>query len=75
MATMNEQVLVQTQLLLRGAAEGNPTLRSGMKHSAHRDIHAALLARDVGALQVALEAHYRYADDRLFAGLELAGEH
>jgi len=75
MATINEQMLVQTQLLLRSAAAGNPTLRSVMKHSAHRDIHAALLARDVRALQATLEAHYRYADDRLFAGLELAGEH
>ena len=74
MAAINEQMLVQTQLLLRSAAEGNTTLQSGMKHSAHRDIHAALSARDNASLRAALEAHYRYAKERLFAGLEVRGE-
>lgn len=70
MAAMNEQMLLQTQLLLRSAAEGNPTLQGGMRHSAHRDIHAALLAHDAAALRTAIEVHYRYAEERLFAGPE-----
>lgn len=70
MAAIEDQMLTQTMLLLRTAAEGNPTLRTAIDPRVHRDIHAALLARDpVGAL-AAVDAHYRLAVQRLFAGLE-----
>jgi DNA-binding GntR family transcriptional regulator len=70
MTAIEDQMLAQTALLLRSAAEGNPTLRTGIRRSAHRDVLAALLARDAEATRRALEAHYRYAEERLFPGLE-----
>ncbi|MCC6222049.1 MAG: GntR family transcriptional regulator [Thermoleophilia bacterium] len=73
MSAIEEQMLAQTALLLRTAAEANPTLRSELRPAAHRDIHAALLERDLGRARVAIEAHYRYAEERLFAGLDRAG--
>jgi DNA-binding GntR family transcriptional regulator len=66
MTTISEQMLTQTMLLLRTAARYNPTLRSTMRPEAHRDILAALLARDEPAARAAVEAHYRYAEERLF---------
>ncbi len=69
MSAMHDQMLTQTMLLLRTAAEGNPALRSGMEPWVHRDIHAALLARDEPRARAAIEAHYAYAEERLFAGL------
>jgi len=68
MAVIYDQMLAQTLLLLRTTAEGNPTLRRGMRRSAHRDMLAALAARDEAKARAAIEAHYRYAEDRLFAG-------
>jgi DNA-binding GntR family transcriptional regulator len=70
MSAIEEQMLAQTTLLLRTAAEGNPTLRTGIERSAHRDILDALLARDAGLTRRTLAAHYRYAQERLFAGLD-----
>jgi DNA-binding GntR family transcriptional regulator len=64
-----EQMLSQTQLLVRSAAAMNPSLRRAMRRSAHRDIHDALLARDVERARTAIVDHYAYAEDRLFAGL------
>ena len=69
METIYEQMLTQTMLLLRTAAEGNPTLRSEMRPSVHRDILAGLRARDPARVESALEAHYRYAEERLFGAL------
>jgi DNA-binding GntR family transcriptional regulator len=69
MAAIEDQMLAQTALLLRSAAEANPTLRTGIRRTAHRDILAALLARDAEASRRALESHYRYAEERLFPGL------
>jgi DNA-binding GntR family transcriptional regulator len=66
MAAIYEQMLTQTMLLLRTAAEGNPALRSSLRRSAHRDILQALLARDGPRARTAIEAHYRYAEERLF---------
>jgi DNA-binding GntR family transcriptional regulator len=68
MATISEQMLTQTMLLLRTAARYNPTLRSTMRPEAHRGIVAALLARDEQSARAAIEAHYRYAEERLFPG-------
>ena len=73
MAAMQDQMLTQTALLLRTAAEGNPTLRTGIKRSAHRDIYEALLAREPERTRAAIEAHYRYAEERLYAGLPSPG--
>lgn len=65
-SAIEEQMLTQTMLLLRTAAESNPTLRTAIEPSVHRDIHEALLARDDGRAQEAVEAHYRTATERLF---------
>jgi DNA-binding GntR family transcriptional regulator len=64
-----EQMLSQTQLLVRSAAAMNPSLRLAMRRSAHRDIHDALMARDADRAQRAIGDHYAYAEERLFAGL------
>jgi DNA-binding GntR family transcriptional regulator len=69
MAAVYDQMLTQTMLLLRTAAATNPMLRTGIKRFAHRDIYDALLARDTERTRVAVEAHYRYAEERLFSGL------
>ena len=68
-AAIEEQMLTQTMLLLRTAAERNPTLRTAIDPSVHRDIHAAIVARDPDRARRAVEAHYRTAEQRLFAGL------
>jgi DNA-binding GntR family transcriptional regulator len=70
LAAMYEQMLAQTSLLLRTAAETTPTLRSGMRRSAHQDIVDALLARDGRRAEHALAAHYAYARERLFGALD-----
>jgi DNA-binding GntR family transcriptional regulator len=59
-------MLTQTMLLLRTAARYNPTLRTTMRPEVHRSIVAALLARDERSAQETIEAHYRYAEERLF---------
>jgi DNA-binding GntR family transcriptional regulator len=69
MAAIYDQMLSQTMLLLRTAAEANPTLRTGIEPAVHRDLWNALLARDAERTRLALEAHYRYAEERLYAGL------
>lgn len=66
MAAVYDHMLTQTMLLLRTAAEGNPTLRSGLRRSAHRDILEALVGRDEERARAAIEEHYRYAEERLF---------
>jgi DNA-binding GntR family transcriptional regulator len=70
MAAINDQMLTQTAHLLRTAAEANPTLQTTIRPSAHRDILDALAARDDQRVRQAIEAHYRYAEERLFPGLE-----
>lgn len=69
MATTYEHMLSQNTHLLRTAAEANPTLRSGIEPRVHRDIVAALVARDEAAADAAIDAHYRLAEERLFAQL------
>jgi DNA-binding GntR family transcriptional regulator len=72
MSATYEQMLAQTLLLLRTAGSANARLRSDMPPAIHRELHAALLAGDVGAAVEALDRHYRHAEDRLFAGLDPA---
>lgn len=69
MNAIGDQMLTQTMLLLRTAATDNPALRSDMRPAAHRAILAALLDRDEAAARAAIEAHYRYAEERLFPGV------
>jgi len=69
MSVIYGQMLTQTAHLLRTAAEGNPTLQTAIRPSAHRDILGALRRRDADAAREAIEAHYRYAEERLFPGL------
>ncbi|HEY6775643.1 MAG TPA: GntR family transcriptional regulator [Thermoleophilaceae bacterium] len=73
MATMYEQMLTQTMLLLRTASLENPALRTDLRRAAHRDILQALIDRDEAAARAALEAHYRYAEERLFPGVTVRG--
>lgn len=63
-----EQMLSQTQLLVRTAVAENPTLRHALRRSAHREIHEALLGRDPEAAARAIVGHYRYAELRLYPG-------
>jgi DNA-binding GntR family transcriptional regulator len=69
MTAINGQMLTQTAHLLRTAAEGNPTLQSTLRSEAHRDILAGLADRDLERSVAAIRAHYRYAEERLFPGL------
>ena len=69
MSVIYGQMLTQTAHLLRTAAEGNQTLQTAIRPSAHRDILDALRRRDPIASREAIEAHYRYAEERLFPGL------
>ena len=73
MAVMYEQMLTQTMLLLRSAALENPSLRTDLRRAAHRDILRALLDRDEAAARAAIEAHYRYAEERLFPDVTVRG--
>lgn len=73
MATMYEQMLTQTMLLLRTASLENPALRTDLRRAAHCDILQALIDRDEAAARAALEAHYRYAEERLFPGVTVRG--
>jgi DNA-binding GntR family transcriptional regulator len=61
-----EQMLSQTQLLVRSAALVNPRLRLGLRRSAHREILDAVRGRDVDAARRAIAEHYAYAEERLF---------
>lgn len=73
MATMYEQMLTQTMLLLRTAALENPSLRTDLRRAAHRDIQRALRDRDEATARAAIEAYYRYAEERLFPGVTVRG--
>lgn len=70
MAAIYDRMLTQTAHLLRTAAEANPTLQTTIRPSAHRDILDALAARSADRAREAIEAHYSYAEERLFPGLE-----
>jgi len=70
LAAAYEQMAAQTRLLAVGAADVNPRLRRALRPSAHRDIIAALAARDPAAVRAAVIAHYAYARERLIPGGE-----
>jgi len=67
MIGINETMLAQTGLLLRTAAEANPTLRSDLDRPVHQAMLDALRARDTRRAAEAIEEHYHYAEERLFA--------
>lgn len=69
-----EQMLSQTQLLVRTAEQVNPRLRLGLRRSAHRDILGAITAREVSHSRSAIAEHYLYARERLFSGYARGGE-
>ncbi len=71
MTEIYDTMLAQTALLLRTAAEANPTLRSDLDRPVHRAILDALQSRDLRRAREAVEEHYRYAEERLFA--QIAG--
>lgn len=61
-----EQLLSQTQLLIRTAEQVNPRLGAPLRPSAHRDILAAIASRQIVASRDTIEEHYVYARERLF---------
>jgi DNA-binding GntR family transcriptional regulator len=67
LAASYDNMLTQNMLLLRTAAVANPRLQSGIEPRVHRDIYEALRARDEVAAVTAVDAHYRVAEERLFA--------
>ena len=74
MADINETMLTQSAVLLRLAAEVNPTLRSNLDRPVHQELVNALRARDLERAQRAVVAHYRYAEERLFAQFAATSE-
>jgi len=62
----------QTVLLMRAAED--PAVRLVPAPALHRDILAALLARDVPAAEAAVVAHFRFTEDRLYRGAGDAAE-
>ena len=74
LVTIYGQMLTQTMLLLRTAAAASPALRTVIHRDVHRDILDALNARDDRRAQAAIERHYRTAEERLFAGLEVRAQ-
>ncbi|MFO1539177.1 MAG: GntR family transcriptional regulator [Chloroflexota bacterium] len=58
LAAAYAQMAAQTRLLAVGAADVNLRLRRALRPSAHRDISAALAARDAAAVRAAVVAHY-----------------
>lgn len=67
LAAMYEQMLTTTSLLLRTAAQTSPGLREPMDPEVHRRIVSALEIRKFDQVRAAVEDHYRYAHERLFA--------
>ena len=66
-----EQMLSQTQLLLRTSAITNPLLELAPRRSAHRSIVQALLARSSDRAQAAVVRHYAYGTQRLIIRLTI----
>lgn len=67
MLDINETMLIQSAVLLRTAAEANPTLQSDLDRPVHQEMLDALHARDLRRAHDAVMEHYRYAEERLFA--------
>lgn len=64
-----EQMLTQTMVLLRSAAEVDAAHRTKAAPSAHRAILSALIERDAAEAALAVSSHYRYAEERVFGAL------
>jgi len=67
LSAIYDTMLSQTALLLRAAAAVNPTLRSEMERPVHWALLDSLVGRDHDRVRVAIDGHYRYAEERLFA--------
>ena len=63
-----EQMLAQTQLLVRTAEHVNPRLRLCLRRSAHPDILGAITAREVSHSRSAIAEHHLYARERPCSG-------
>ena len=62
-----DQLASQTELLMRTALTTRASLAWTPPPGLHREIAAAIAARDVRAAVEAVDAHYQYTEDRLFA--------
>jgi DNA-binding GntR family transcriptional regulator len=67
---INQQMLNQTMVLLRTAAEVDAAHRTKATPAAHRDILTALIGRETAQAEIAVASHYRYAEERVFGALE-----
>ena len=73
MADINEAMLTQSAVLLRLAAEVNATLRSDLDRPVHQELVDAIRDRDLERARRAVVAHYRWAEERLFAQFAATG--
>jgi DNA-binding GntR family transcriptional regulator len=67
MMTIYDQLMLQTELLIRTALEVNPTLRWSPPRPVHRDIYKGLVARDAERARQAVKNHYLHTKERLVA--------
>ncbi len=73
MADINDAMLTQSAVLLRLAAEVNATLRSDLDRPVHQELVDAIRDRDLERARRAVVAHYRWAEERLFAQFAATG--
>lgn len=65
MITIYDQLMLQTELLIRSALDVNPTLRWSPPRPVHRDIYRGLVARDGERAREAVKNHYVHTKERL----------
>jgi DNA-binding GntR family transcriptional regulator len=73
MITIYDQLMLQTELLIRSALDVNPTLRWSPPQPVHRDIYRALVARDVDRAREAVKNHYVHTKERLVSQVNRLG--
>ncbi len=73
MLTMYDQLMLQTEMLIRSALDVNPTLRWSPPRPVHRDIYKALAARDGQRAREAVKNHYVHTKERLVSQVNRAG--
>jgi len=73
MVTIYDQLMLQTELLIRSALDVNPTLRWSPPQPVHRDIYRALVARDADRAREAVKNHYVHTKERLVSQVNRLG--
>jgi GntR family transcriptional regulator of gluconate operon len=70
LATVYEQMVHQTVLLLVSASETDATIRGAPLRGVHQAMADAIVARDIDLAITAVQEHYKYTRSRLFTALE-----